>query len=253
MKMSNIILLSLIGIGMLTSFSFIYSAKQNFQVIPIVKIIGSSNVVNKSLNLEAFHSVEMDDIFTITMSSGPNKVEVQAEDNIMEFVSVQVQDGIIAISMDYPEHYQVKNIKPLIVTLQAPVFHKINVSGQSEVSLDGALVQDSITFNLEDQSIVKGEVRVKKLNISVLNQSSIHLSGMCESLSLEIEDQGKIAGESLLVDWADVNIDHQGYARLNVINQLSGEIYDASIIEVSGGGNVDSVRVRDVSKLTIVK
>ena len=59
--MSNIIILSLLGLGLITSFSFIFAVKGELTYSESVKIEGSQNLANKAVEIGAFHSINVHD------------------------------------------------------------------------------------------------------------------------------------------------------------------------------------------------
>jgi len=76
--MSNLILLSLLSLGLVSSFSFIYSIKKEFKVVEYTEIEGSDELESRNLDIKGFHSISATDQMKVILEQGDFRVEVLA-------------------------------------------------------------------------------------------------------------------------------------------------------------------------------
>lgn len=136
--MSSTLLLGSIGFTACAKVAFVKGST----------LTASDNIVKKSLNIDNFNSVEVSSIINVvyTQQGGNSIARIEAPDNLMEYVSVEVSGDRLIVTM--------KNISNLNMDkhnifcyVNSPSLSDINVSGTGDFSCT-SLNTDRLSLNV---------------------------------------------------------------------------------------------------------
>lgn len=233
--MSKIILLSLIGLGIVTSFSFIYSVKKEFKIVEYSEIEGSEQLESKMIDFKDFHSIEVSDQMRVILSQGDYSVEVLAEENLLDHVSVKNNDGFLEIRKHIDNSVKIKQNLPMVVKVSAPEYKSIKGRRQSEVIIDDSLEVERLTLNLSAQSNFKGELLVKELDLVMKQQSNASIYGSADVFRVSLSEQTGVRATSFKSKVVNVNLENQCEASLYAEVLISGFVRGNAGLLVEGG------------------
>jgi hypothetical protein len=172
---------------------------------------GSGNVAIDKRDIDGFDSIEVSGVFQIEFVSGKDfSVEVQTDDNLVQFVRTDVDDGTLKLSLD-------KKISPrsdLIVRITAPNVKKIESSGVSKITASG--------------------IKNDSLAIESSGASKISASGETAKLTVVVSGAGSVNAEDLKAVDADVKASGACKISVNASGSLKTDASGASHITYTG-------------------
>lgn len=172
---------------------------------------GSGNVSTEKRDIDGFDSIEVSGIFQVEIVSGKDfSVEVQTDDNLVQFVKTDVDDGTLEISLD-------KKVSPrsdLIVRVTAPNIKKIESSGVSKITASG--------------------IKNDSLAIESSGASKISAAGETAKLSVNVSGAGSVNAEDLKAVDADIRASGACKISVNVSGSLKTDASGASNITYTG-------------------
>jgi len=158
---------------------------------------GSGNVRSEIRDLRDFNSVDVGGVFQVEITAQKDfSVEVEADDNLLQYIKTEVRGGRLEISMDR----RVKTSNPLRVRIGAPNIEKLEASGVANVTV----------INLKNSDFAVDTSGASKLNIS----------GETQNLTVDVSGATEINAEDLKA--VNANVDASGASRVNV--NVSGEL-----------------------------
>ena len=172
---------------------------------------GSGNVQNEKRNLAEFNAIEVGGVFDVeVVAQDKFSVEVEADDNLLQFISTEVRDGVLEISTD-------KRISPkgaIRVRISAPDIERLQVSGASKLSLS----------NVKNDS----------LKVYASGASKLKVDGETRNLEIDLSGASKLEAENLKAE--NVNVDGSGAscANVNVSGDLKADLSGASKVTYTG-------------------
>ncbi|WP_235295700.1 head GIN domain-containing protein [Portibacter marinus] len=247
--MSNIIILSLLSLGLVTSFSFIYSVKQEIKFVEYIEIKGSENLISKTIEVADFHSLEASDQVKVIISQGPPSIEISAEDNLIEYLKVENKDGTLSIYREFANSQNIQQNLPMIVRISNLAYDKLVAKNQSEIIIEGNLNQPAIFLTLRDQSNVSGSIETSELEVVASQQSNASLFGNAKKLKLELEDQSNLRAYNLNVNQAEIQIRNQSEARLNVSDEITGLARGNAKVNIKGDPKIKQITKDENAKV----
>jgi hypothetical protein len=102
------------------------------------QIIGNGNVVNQTREFAPFHTVRVDAPFGVDIDcaeGGQSSVAIQADDNILPFISTTLKDGVLTISQGSEVSAQGFSSKNLRVVVNAPATERIELLGAGSIDI----------------------------------------------------------------------------------------------------------------------
>jgi hypothetical protein len=172
---------------------------------------GSGNVQNEKRSVAEFNAIEVGGIFEVEVVAQKEfSVEVEADDNLLQFIRTEVKGGTLEISTE-------KKISPrgrIHVRVSAPDIESLQVSGASKLSL----------ANLKNDS----------LKVDASGASKIKVDGETKNLEIELSGASKIEAEALKAENVNVAGSGASCASVNVSGDLKADLSGASKVTYAG-------------------
>jgi len=228
-------------------------------VLPLVggcTLQGSGEIEEREFSVEAFDEVNISGGFYATIEQGEkHAVTVSADENLMDHVQVQAEDGILHVKMDKDFGSGTLEVKLVMPVLRAARVETSMLEGR------GILVADDLRLEAADSgyyelSLAKGQ-ELESLTIEArgesnmflegydakaaevsLNDSSVHLEGTGQSFQASIIDSSTLTGrfESEEVDFV-VKKDSAG--DFFASERAAGTATERARVSVSGDATID--------------
>lgn len=172
---------------------------------------GSGTVRSEARDISDFSSIDVGGVFQVELTAQKDfAVEVEADDNLLQYVKTEVRGGKLEISME--KRVSTKN--PIKVRISAPNIESIEASGASSVK----------AVNLKNT----------ELGIDTSGASRVELLGEAERLNVEVSGASRINAKDLQTVNADVDASGASYVELSVSGSLSSKSSGASRIVYKG-------------------
>lgn len=171
------------------------------------KARGSGNIVTEKREVSGFKSVDVGGVFQVEIVAQKEfGVEVEADDNLIEFIQTNVDGDTLRIESDK----RLKSGSPIKIRISAPNIDGLQVSGAAKVT----------AANLNSQS----------LKIESSGGSKVTVAGQSTKLWIEASGGARVnAGELIAIDG---HIEGSGGSNVDV--NVTGDLNS----DVSGGARV---------------
>ena len=234
-------------------------------------IVPSKNYITQKLKVEKFDgistSTSIDMIYTQT--TGNMDVEIYAPDNLMEYVKVEVDGGMLKIGFELEEKGQGLNIKgkhETEVRVSAPAVHSLRASSSGDIILKNGL-QTTGKVSVESSSsgdIKGGNIVCDALETEASSSGDIDLDQVeCISLMLKASSAGDVSMMALKAERVCADASSSGDVSLSGVCRMAkleassaGEIdaddlkADTVIAEASSSGDVSCYAVESLEAST---
>jgi hypothetical protein len=172
---------------------------------------GSGNVQTEKRGVADFKAIEVGGIFEVEVVAQKDfGVEVEADDNLLQFIKTEVKGGTLEISTE-------RKISPkgrIRVRVSAPDIESLQVSGVSKLSL--------------------ANVKNDSLKVYASGASKLKVDGETGNLEIELSGASKIDAESLKAENVDVDASGASSASVNVSGDLKADLSGASKVTYTG-------------------
>ncbi|MCC8174625.1 MAG: DUF2807 domain-containing protein [Odoribacter sp.] len=238
--MKTLKFISLILIALLVTSSTIYGKR---------KIKGSGVVAKEERSVSSFNKLETSTAINVTLTKGNNiEVIVEADDNIVPYISTKVKREKLIIEIDGPNNgIDVKS--PMKVYVTVPEITEVSAGSASSVKSDDLWVTSRLKLDVSSAAKVELEVSVKELEVEVSSAAHLDLSGKAGNMDCEVSSTGKLNAETLEVNSAKVEASSMGSAKIWVTDNISYEVSSMGSLQVKGSPQVKKSDVSSMGKI----
>jgi hypothetical protein len=174
---------------------------------------GSGDFETRSYDLSDFDAIRIDGVFDIEVSVGEDyKVEVEAEDNLFDYIIVKTKRGELVLDID--DDVEIQTDEKILVMISMPALVEIDGNGVYELRARG----------LDNE----------KTEIHAQGVGSIELEGRTEDLRVEAGGVGEVDLRSLVAQNADVRVEGIGDVYVFVEQDLRARVSGLGDIVYAG-------------------
>lgn len=213
-------------------------------------INGKGEVVSKSFEVAPFTGVTNGIAADIHLTQAATQsVEVVAQQNIINNLSLEVEDGILNIEFIKKN---VRHYEPININITLPVLSSLNISGSGNMNLTNTFDScSSVSLNISGSGNIDAGFNASAKTYSTISGSGdINLSGFSPAHDITISGSGSIHAFPFHTYSTSVNISGSGSCELwadstlSVVISGSGNVYykgyPAISTTISGSGNVSN-------------
>ena len=201
-------------------------------------IKGEGNAVTKEITLDPFHSIGLSlDADVILKQGSPQKVEIDAEANIIDNIKTKVRNGTWNIGI---EENVIKHEK-ITIYITIPDLKAVSVAGSGDVTTKGAFTgMENLALSIAGSGDLKLEGEAKSLDISVAGSGDVLMAGSAGKVGVSIAGSGDVNLKDLVAGDCDISIAGSGNCKVNTSGNLDVSIVGSGDVYYTGGAKVHS-------------
>jgi hypothetical protein len=221
-------------------------------VVYAQKVKPSSNVVNEQRTVLNFSQLVVSngiEVFVVT--TGSEKIEIQAPDNVIQYVEAVVEKEVLNIR--FRKGFKLNGNATIKVTVNVKSLTSLSASNQSKIVLSNALTTEKLDVTLNNSSL-SGLIAVsKKLSISLDKAAQADLSGTCKELKMSLTGASTLGSTSLTADVVSAKLSGQSTARLTIAQSVEFTGAKESSLYYLGSPTIKKSSGKDNSKLEQIR
>jgi hypothetical protein len=194
------------------------------------RIRGNGVTKTEERTVSPFKRVEAGGAIKLMVSQGDLKpVKLEGDENILPYIEI-VQSGDM-IRIRTKSGYDLSPSNDLIITVTAPVYSSISVSGASDIKGEGKISNpEKLDMGASGAGNIEMEVDAPALSATISGSGSIKLKGQTKDVDIDLSGAGHAYCYDLLAQNTKVDISGAGSAEVYASVSLDAD--------VSGVGNV---------------
>lgn len=204
-------------------------------------IVPSKNYITQKVKVDNFEGISTSSSIDVkyTQTTGSTDVEIYAPDNLMEYVKLEVEGGMLKIFFYSEETGKSINIKgkhDTEVRIAAPAVHALQASSSGDILLmNGLQCEEEVSLSASSSGNIKGgNILCKALETEASSSGDIELENMeCTSLVTEASSAGDISIGDVKAETVNVEASSSGDV------SLSGVCRSAKF-ESSSAGDIEA-------------
>lgn len=209
---------------------------------------GSGVAETTTFDLESFDGVRVAHDFDaqIELVEGPPTVEITVDDNFTDDLEVEVRNGRLEIDLDGRD-YRAKVTPTAIITV--PTLNYVHASGASNVTVEGALNEASISLDASGASELRVDVETGSLTIDASGASSVIVGGTTDRLDVDASGASDIDLDDIVAGTGTVDGSGASSISIGDATEIDGDLSGAATlrapgdainwVDTSGGAGID--------------
>ncbi len=198
----------------------------SFTCIPEKGIKGNGKVVKETRDVSGFSKIGVGGAYDVILIQGNNeKVVIEAEENLMEYIKTEVVAGKLKI-------YNKESLRPkegMKVYITFKDLEKIDISGACDLNNEGILSLSDLEIEGSGASDIDLKLKLNELEMDCSGASDIYLEGSAQEFDIEVSGASDLNAFEFEVDECSVSLSGAGHVEVYVNKKLD--------IDVSGAGS----------------
>ncbi len=212
----------------LLAFISLNAAAQPWQTIR-----GNGEIKRETRTISDFTSLSSRGSMDVQISYGSsNKIEVQADENLLPYIETVVEDGKLLIGSK--KNVNFKTTTKMVIYVTMNTMKSLQLSGSGNIEGSGAFTNDDKSdIGVSGSGNIKLHFKTfKALELAVAGSGNIDLEGdnATDNISAAISGSGNIDCADFVTNNVDAKISGSGNLKVNVNHSIDAKI--------SGSGNV---------------
>ncbi|MEC5157917.1 DUF4252 domain-containing protein [Chryseobacterium sp. MP_3.2] len=192
----------------------------------------SSSGVTQVRNVGKFTGVSVSSGIKVNFTQGNNQsVIVDTDPNLQQYVTTEVENGILVIAVKYKENRNL-NFKKLLVTIEAPRLSSVQVSSGSLFTTLNTIKENDFDSKISSGANLNADLNIaNSVKVDISSGSSARIASTSRTLQFE----GSSGSMATLEGTADqIFLDLSSAAACNAQNLIAKN----AIVQASSGANI---------------
>lgn len=201
------------------------------------RIKGNGNRTVETRNTGSFTGVKLEESFDVELSTGPLSVVVEADENLMEFVSTRVNGNELEITSD--DNVRLRSKKPILIKISLPSYSNIAVSGSGRINAVNTLeTANELTLRNSGSGQLNLKINAPEVNASLSGSGLISLQGDAKSVEAKVSGSGDFDAHQLKAETAAITVSGSGDATIFGSDKIEAKVSGSGSVRYKGGGTV---------------
>jgi Putative auto-transporter adhesin, head GIN domain len=203
------------------------------------RIRGNGNVRAEQRTPGNFRSVASHGSFTVYVSSGPQTLKIEAEDNLLPYIETYVNGSTLHV--ETKEDVWLRPSREIRVYVSSPDFESIHSFGSGDI-IGQAKITDSSSLKLavSGSANIKMDVAAPAVAAEINGSGDIDLKGETKKFNGDIRGSGNVRAMDLKSEDATITIYGSGDADLFASMKLDVHVGGSGDVRYKGNPQVSS-------------
>ncbi len=237
------ILLVLIGL----TFMFNSCKKDEDKVTP------SAKVTKQEFSFSDYNILEVENAFevNVTFSENEEKIEIQANENLHQYIDVGKNSNTLLIS--FQDNVEIEGNATLIANITTKEITGFYGTGAVTIILQNKLIADEVIVELIGACYFEGEMEVDKIDALLIGATELDIRGSTNSFYVIAEGASTIKNYDFVVKYLNLNLSGASYTYLTITEEMDIIASGASILYYKGDGIIKSQILTGASQIIHVE
>lgn len=201
------------------------------------QVRGSGNVITQERDVSNFSAIRLTSFANLYIRQGDKSVTVKTDDNVMDLVETEVENGTLVIGI---KGRGLRNVKTLDVFITIPDLNKIKNSGSGDITFKNTFKASDLYIGISGSGDLEANFDVKDLELKVSGSGDSEISGVTGNFKVSISGSGDLEAENLRL--TDCVIKNAGSGDI----ELSGKTNNLTA-SIMGSGDLDGYNLYAVN------
>jgi hypothetical protein len=217
------------------------------------KIINDPNAELRAAS--NFHGISISNSFNVYLTQGSEEAVAvsTADPKFRDLITVEVKGGVLFIGLKKDGWNWIKGDKKLKAYISFKNIDKLDLSGNTDVYIQGTIKGENLRMDLSGSSNVKGKLEVKKLVVDLSGASDMTVNGSASQLTISASGASNFKGADLSTDFCDAHATGSSDIKITVNKELSAQASGNSDVKYKGEGVIRDIKTSGSSSISRIK
>jgi len=206
------------------------------------RITGNGNITTKTVNTGSYDEIKAVGLMDVHLEKGTEgTITVKAEDNLHEYVIVEVKDD--ALILRIKKNVNIKSKKGIHITVPFQDISKVSLTGSGDVDSRDTITSENFDVSITGSGDVILAIESQSVNAKVTGSGDMTLSGSANELEVKISGSGDFMGSKLKSNNTQAYVSGSGDAVVNASKSLKARVNGSGDIEYTGNPETSDTKV----------
>jgi hypothetical protein len=199
-----------------------------------------------------FHAISISNAFDVHLTQGDEEaVAVSAsETKYRDLISVEVKNGILSIGLKKNGWNMLRGNKKLKAYISFKKIDRLDVSGASDIYIQGKIKADELKIDISGASNLKGVIEAQKMTVDISGASDVSITGTAPQLTVDASGASRFKGTEFVTDFCNARATGASDIKLTVNKELSAHASGASDVRYKGEGVIRDIKTSGASSIS---
>jgi len=224
----------------------------NFSPMSPSSLSGRGSPETFTFNVNEITEIRVELLCNIIYRSAPSDtVTLQVQPNLMEYITVEENNGILTVRSN--RNFNVSsNTNTPVLTVSTPSLSRISHMGAGILTTEDPINTDSFSLDIAGAASGNLTLDVSELSVSIAGAGDLNLSGTADIADINMAGAGRLNALDLDTRESKINMAGAGSVRIGVSDNLKVSAGGVGTVEYRGNPTLDITRgglvtVRSVS------
>lgn len=202
--------------------------------------------------VSGFHGIKISNAFDVIIKQGNEEAVVvsASEEKFRDRIKVNVVNGILQISYDNEKVWKWSNEnRKLRAYISVKNIDKLDVSGATDIKIDGVLKGSNLKVELSGASSLKGAISYASVTVDQSGASNSKLSGTVTNLDVDVSGASDFTGFDLVTENCRAEASGASDIKITVNKDLKVDASGASDVQYKGTASISDFKTSGASSL----
>lgn len=201
------------------------------------RVRGNGNWTTQERSVSSFSSVEVNGAIDVHVVQGAQRpVKIEADENLMQYVEVYERGDRLVV--ETKSGYNLRPTQKMRITVTAPRYRKIDVSGACDVIGEGKLNNpDDLEIEVSGAGDIHMDLNAPRVRVDVSGSGNVFLQGETRDFVVGLSGAGKVRCFDLKTENTKLDISGAGDAEVYASVSLDASVSGAGSVKYKGNAS----------------
>ncbi len=212
-------------------------------------VVPTNKVTTTQATFIDYDMIDASSAFTVyvTFSDEEESIEIEANDNLHQFIEVKKENNILKIGLDRNVHIRGKST--LIAYITTKNISDYMASGASRIIVENRIEAIDAHIYLSGASTFSGKLAVDQLNVDLSGASHLDISGLANDLGVEASGASIIRDYGLETSTLEADLSGASNMYVTVDEGIDVEASGSSVLHYKGSAVITRQNLSDASAI----
>jgi hypothetical protein len=206
------------------------------------QVKGSGNVTSKTVQTGDYNEIKVVGSMDVHLErGGEGNIVVKTDDNLHEYVIIEVKDGALTVKTKKNTNLKTKN--GIHVTVPFQDISSVSLVGSGDIDTKDVIKSNTFAINLSGSGDIVLEVDAATLDTKLSGSGDMSISGKAENFEIKLSGSGDFEGGSLMSNNTEAYVSGSGDVTVTAKNSLKARVNGSGDIQYSGNPEKSDTKV----------
>lgn len=213
------------------------TVKPSDTITTVEKIVGDFNEIQVANEFEVF----------LTFSDTQESIQVEANENLHDFILVENQGNILEIRMKNNLLIKGNQTNKVYITTKEVVDFK--ATGEAIITLENKLSTDQLDLNLTGESQLRGPIQANTISANLTGESQLDISGQTDQFDLSMSGDSRVRDYVFTCKSLVANLTGESELFLTIMESINVRATGESVLHYKGTAIVNNQELTGEAKI----